>query len=464
MSDPDPDGSYLLQIIFLLILILINAFFAMAEMATVSVNRNSIRNLAEEGNKRARVLLELLEHPNRFLSTIQVWITLAGFLQSASAATAMAGDISRWLDGFGIAYSLQIAVVAITLILAFFNLVLGELTPKRIALQYSEKIALFTARPVWLVSKLAAPFVWLLSKTVSLVLRLFGIRKDSIEEKYSEEEIRSLLEVGQETGLIDEAGKEMITSVFEFDDKLAYEIMTPRTDVYMVNINDTLSDYADDLLKSRFSRIPYYDKDNDDIIGVLYMKDFIIQAKKVGFNRVNIKKILQKPFFVPESKNIDELFREMQKSKKHMAFLVDEYGGMSGIVTTEDMVEEVMGNIDDEYDDAEPKLEKIGDGEYEMDGNYYLDDLNEELGVKLESDDYETVGGLLIDLLGEIPDDNVKEKRVIEQEGGITFTVEAWKDRRIERVRMKIRGAETAKADAEREAGSAQTQESQGGG
>ncbi|MDR1953345.1 MAG: hemolysin family protein [Clostridiales Family XIII bacterium] len=442
MPDSDPDGSYLLQIIFLLVLILINAFFAMAEMATVSVNRNSIRNLAEEGDKRAKVLQGLLEQPNKFLSTIQVCITLAGFLQSASAATTMAGGMGRRLEDLGIAYGLPIAVVVITLILAFFNLVLGELAPKRIALQYSEKIALFTARPVWMVSKAAAPFVWLLSKSVSMILRLFGIRKDNIEEKYSEEEIRSLLEVGQETGLINEAGKEMITSVFEFDDKLAYEIMTPRTDIFMIGINDTLSDYVDELLKSRFSRIPYYDKDNDDIIGVLYMKDFIIQAKKVGFNRVNIKKILQKPFFVPESKNIDELFREMQNSKTHMAFLVDEYGGVSGIVTTEDMVEEVMGNIDDEYDDAEPKIKKIGENRYEMDGNYYLNDLNEEFGIKLESDDYETVGGLLIDLLGEIPDEKAKKKQVIEMEGGLTFTVEAWKDRRIETIIMDIRSAE----------------------
>jgi putative hemolysin len=358
-------------------------------------------------------------------------------MQSASAATSMAGGIGRWLNSFGITYGLPIAVVVITLILSFFNLVLGELAPKRIALQYSEKIALFTAKPVWVVSKAVAPFVWMLSKTVSAILLLFGIRKDNIEEKYSEEEIRSLLEVGQETGLINEAGKEMITSVFEFDDKLAYEIMTPRTDIYMVNINDTLSDYVDDLLKSRFSRIPYFDKDNDDIIGVLYMKDFIIQAKKVGFNRVNIRKILQKPFFVPESKNIDELFQEMQASKKHMAFLVDEYGGVSGIVTTEDMVEEVMGNIDDEYDDAEPKIAKIGENKYEMDGNYYLDDINEELGIKLESDDYETIGGLLIDLLGEIPDNSVKEKQVVKMDNGLTFTVEAWKDRRIEKVLME---------------------------
>lgn len=450
LSDPDP-GSYLIQIIFLLILILINAFFAMAEMATVSVNKNSIRSLAEGGNKRAKLLVGLLNQPNKFLSTIQVCITFAGFLQSASAATAMADDVGGWLDGLGLAYGFQIAVVLITFILAFFNLVLGELAPKRIALQYSEKIALFTARPVWLVSKIMAPFVWLLAKTVSVILRVFGIKKDKIEERYSEEEIRSHLEVGIETGLINESGKEMITSVFEFDDKLAYEIMTPRTDVYMININDSLSEYVDELLKNRFSRVPFYDKDNDDIIGVLYMKDFVIQAKKVGFNRVNIKKILQKPFFVPESKNIDDLFHEMQESRKHMAILVDEYGGVSGIVTMEDMIEEVMGNIEDEYDEAEPQLERVGDKRYELDGNYYLDDLNEELGIHLESDDHETIGGLLMDEIGKIPDEKDKEMQVIELDG-VICTILAWKERRVERVRLELpfdKTAETVNEDAE---------------
>ena len=437
MADADPDGSYLIQILFLLFLILVNAFFAMAEMATVSVNRNTIKNLAEEGNKRAKVLIGLLEQPNKFLSTIQVCITLAGFLQSASAATAMSDDLGGWLNSLGINIGVPLAVVIITCILAFFNLVLGELTPKRIALHYSEKIALFTARPVWFVSKCAAPFVWLLSKSVSLILRLFGIKKDKLEEKYSEEEIKSHLEVGIETGLIDESGKEMITSVFEFDDKLAYEIMTPRTDVYMCNINDKLEEYVDEMLKSRFSRIPYFDKDNDDIIGVLLIKDFVLQAKKVGFNRVNIKKVLQKPFFVPESKNIDDLFKEMQQSRIHMSFLVDEYGGVSGIVTLEDIVEEIMGAIDDEYEDDEPKMEKLDTNVYFIDGNYYLDDLNEELNLKLESDDYETIGGLLMDELGEIPDDNDKEKKEIVMDN-CKFTLESWKDRRIEAVTLEL--------------------------
>jgi putative hemolysin len=409
----------------------------MAEMAMVSANRNTVKSLADSGNKKALLLQSLLESPNKFLSTIQVCITLAGFLQSASAATAMADDLGRLLNVRGVPYGLQVAVVLITLALAFINLVFGELVPKRIALQYPERIALVTARPVHAVSVFFKPFVWLLSAAVAAILRPFGIHKDKLDLSYSEEDIRSHLEVGIENGHIDEDSMEMITSVFEFDDKLAYEIMTPRTDVYMKSINDKLAEYVDELIQSRHSRIPYFDSDNDDIVGVLYIKDFIVQAKKVGWNRVNIKKILQKPLFVPESKKIDELFHEMQDGKINIAFLVDEYGGMSGIVTTEDLIEEVMGAIDDEGEDTEPKMERLADGEYLLDGNYYLDDLNNELGLNFESDDYETIGGYLIDLLGEIPDEGDKEKQLVET-GHCQFTIESWKERRIERVRMCV--------------------------
>jgi putative hemolysin len=252
--------------------------------------------------------------------------------------------------------------------------------------------------------------------------------------------------------MLGEAGKDMITSVFEFDDKLAYEIMTPRTDVFMININDKPEDFVDDMLASKYSRIPFYDNDNDDIIGVLYLKDYIQKARKQGWTRVSIKKILQKPYFVPETKNIDELFKNMQDNKTHMAFLVDEYGGMSGIVTLEDMVEEVMGNIDDEYDDYEPKLEIIDDTHMEMDGNYYLDDLNEQLGLSLSSDDYETIGGLLIDELGEIPTDKADEQREI-QIDNLKFTIASWKDRRIEKVSLEILPLENGEGREETEDG-----------
>jgi len=433
------------QILFLILLILINAFFASAEMSIVSVNKNRIKILAQEGNKKAKLLLKLYDEPNKFLSTIQVAITLAGFLASAVAATSMADDIALFLSKHGIPYGTQIAVTAVTLALSYVSLVLGELYPKRMALQYSEQIAMFCVKPIMLIAKISKPFVWLLSASVAFLLRVTGVKDTNIEEQYSEEEIKSLLEVGQETGLIKETGKEMITSIFEFDDKLAYEVMTPRTDVYMININDNLADYVDELLEERYSRIPVYEKDIDNIIGILYMKDFIIEARKHGFENVDIRSLLRKPYLVPESKNIDELFRELQETKVHIAVLIDEYGGFSGIVTIEDLIEEVMGNIDDEDDDYEPKLEVIGENTYLIDGHYYIDDLNEKLFLNLESEEHETIGGLVIDLLGEIPDEDDTEERIVEFDN-CTFKIESVKGRRIDKIKLYI---QPKKADEE---------------
>jgi len=435
--DPDPSMSLALQLLFLALLILINAFFASAEMAIVSVNKNRIKILAQDGNKKARLLLKLYEEPNKFLSTIQVAITLAGFLASAVAATSMSVHIAVIFEKYDIPYGSQISIVLVTLVLSYVTLVFGELYPKRMALQYSEKIAMSFIKPILLISKISKPFVWMLSASVAFLLRITGVKDTNIEERYSEEEIRSLLEVGQETGLIKETGKEMITSIFEFDDKLAYEVMTPRTDVYMINIADNLADYVDELLEERYARVPVYEKDSDNIIGILYMKDFMIEARKHGFENVDIKSLLRKPYLVPESKNIDDLFRELQETKVHIAVLIDEYGGVSGIVTIEDLIEEVMGNIDDEYDDSEAKLQKLDDNTYLIDGQYYIDDLNDELQLNLESEEHETIGGLIIDLLGEIPDEDETEQRIVEFEN-CTFKIESVKDRRIDKVKLYV--------------------------
>ncbi len=448
--DPDPSMSLTVQLLFLLLLILINAFFASAEMAVVSVNKNRIKILAQDGNKKAKLLLKLYDEPNKFLSTIQVAITLAGFLASAVAATSMSDDIAGFLAKFGIPYTTQISVALVTLALSYVSLVFGELYPKRMALQYSEKIAMACVKPILFISKISKPFVWLLSASVALLLRITGVKDTNIEEQYSEEEIKSLLEVGQETGLIKETGKEMITSIFEFDDKLAYEVMTPRTDVYMININDNLADYVDELLEERYARVPVYERDSDNIIGILYMKDFMIEARKHGFENVDIKGLLRKPYFVPESKNIDDLFRELQHSKVHIAILIDEYGGFSGIVTIEDLIEEVMGNIDDEYDDHEAKLEQLDENTYLLDGQYYIDDLNDELLLNLESEEHETIGGLIIDLLGEIPDEDDKEERIVELDN-CTFKIESVKDRRIDKVKLHIAPKSTEQPSEEEE-------------
>ncbi|MBN1046846.1 HlyC/CorC family transporter [Clostridium botulinum] len=423
------------QIILIVILTLVNAFFASAEMAIVSLNKNKIKLLAEEGNKKAITLLKLMEEPTKFLSTIQVGITLAGFFNSASAATGISQDLARYLSGLNVPYSNKIALIIVTVIISYITLVFGELFPKRIALKKSETIAMFSVRPILYVSKITAPFIKLLSASTNILVSLAGLDKEGLDEKVSKEEIKSLVEVGQEHGVINETEKEMINSIFEFDDKLADEVMTPRTEVYLINIDKPLEEYLDELLEEKYSRVPVYEEDIDNIIGILYMKDFILEARKHEFENVNIREILHSPYFVPETKNIDDLFNELKSYKKHMAILIDEYGGFSGIVTIEDLVEEVMGNIDDEYDEEECFIQKIDSNTFIVNGLMPIDDLNDYLHIQLVSDECDTISGFLINIMGKIPN-NIEEK-VIEYEN-IIFKIESIKEKRIEKIKICI--------------------------
>ena len=251
-----------------------------------------------------------------------------------------------------------------------------------------------------------------------------------------EEEVMSILEAGQESGVLKEEGKKMINSIFALDDKLAYEIMTPRTDVFVIDIEDPPEEYVDDLMKLRYSRIPVCQGEPDTIIGILNIKDYLIQAWEKGFEAVDIASILRTPYFVPETKNIDALLFELQKMKQQIAILIDEYGGFSGIVTMEDIIEQVVGDIDDEYDEEEEIIDKVDDHIYLVDGDVSLEDLDEELGIDLTSETSETIGGFLIDMLGEIPDEN-DVGRIIEFEN-YQFKIMAIQDRRIERVKIYI--------------------------
>jgi len=425
------------QFIFIAILTFINAFFSAAEMAIVSLNKNKIRFLAEEGNKKAELLEKLMEQPTKFLSTIQIGITLAGFLSSASAATGISKDFAYFLKGLNVPYAEQIALVGVTLILAYFTLVFGELYPKRLALNKSEAIAMFSVRPIMIVSQIAMPFIKLLSLSTNLLLTISGINSENLEEKISKEEIKSLVEVGKEHGVINQTETEMINSIFEFDDKLAEEVMTPRTSVYMININKPLAEYIEELFEENYSRIPVYEEDSDNIIGILYIKDFMVEAHKVGFENVDVRKILHKPYFVPEKKNIDELFKELQTSKKHMAILIDEYGGFSGVVTIENLIEEVMGKIEDEYDDEEPEIRKIDNNTFIVNGLLSVRELNESLNLDLdfESEDYDTVSGLIIKHIGHIPKEG--EEKIITF-NNITFKILEVKENRVKEVEIGI--------------------------
>lgn len=432
--DPEP-MSLVSQFILILVLTLLNAFFASAEMAIVSVNRNRIKMLADDGNKKASLLVDLLEEPNKFLSTIQVGITLAGFFSSASAATGISEVIGASLSQLGIPYAQSISLVVITIILSYFTLVFGELVPKRIALQKSEQMAMLSVRPIVFVFKFAKPFVKLLSLSTNVLLRVIGMSDTDLEEKVSREEIKSLVDAGEEYGVINQIEKEMINSIFDFDDKLAKEVMTPRTEVYMINIKLPLS--IEELLEENYSRIPVYEGDMDNIIGILYLKDFLHEAYQVGFENVDLKKLLHRPYFVPECKNIDQLFKELQKSKRHLAVLIDEYGGFSGIVTIEDLIEEVMGDINDEYDDDDPVIRKIDNDTYIVNGLISIKELNDKLQLNLdeETEDYDTLGGFLINQIDYIPSET--EECMVEYEN-LLFKVECVKDKRIETVKIHI--------------------------
>lgn len=434
--DPDPGATQIMsQILLLVVLTLINAYFAGAEMAVVSVNKNKIRRLSEEGNQKAVMVQSLFDDSTKFLSTIQVAITLANFFSSASAASGISVALSSRMYRAGIPYSETIAMVLVTVVLSFLTLIFGELVPKRIALQKAEAFSMWTVKPIYYISKAMSPFIKLLSVSTNLVLKIAGMKTGSIEEKITEEEIKGLLQSGLEQGVVDETAQDMIASVFSFDDKTAREIMVPRKDVFAVDLEEPLAEQLDEILNSRYSRIPVYQGEIDNIVGVLNMKDFMIEARKVSFEHVDIKKLMQKPYFVPETKNADSLFQELQNRKNHIAVLIDEYGGFSGIVTVEDLVEAVMGDINNEYDEEEPEIIQISDSAYLIDGGILVDELNEKLGLKLNSENSDTLSGYVIEQLGVIPADDEHPEI---QEGDICFKVEEMNHKAIHKIIVTI--------------------------
>lgn len=312
--------------------------------------------------------------------------------------------------------------------------VFGQYIPHKVAIQHAEGIANRTGKFLAVVSTILSPITLTLMFVANIFLKIFRQKTQVEEEIFSEEEVMSMIQAGKESGVIKEEGSKMINSIFAFDDKLAYEIMTPRTDVFSIDIEDPVEDYIDELMKLRHSRIPVCKGDNDNIIGILHIKDYLIKARETKFENVDIESILRKAYFVPDTKNIDSLFVELQKSKQQIAILIDEYGGFSGIVTVEDIIEQIMGNIDDEYDEEEEIIDKVDDNLYLVDGDVSIDDLDEELGIELISDSSETIGGFIIDILGEIPDES-DIGRVVEFED-YKFKIMSVEERRIKRVKV----------------------------
>ena len=424
----------LTQIIVLVILILFNAYFAATEIAFISLNDAKIEKEAKEGNKKAKSILKMLKSPSKFLATIQIGITLAGFLSSAFASDAFADKLApilnSWMPFLNLDTWRGIAIVLITIILSFFTLVFGELVPKRLAMKYYEKISYATIGVIRGISVVTAPFVKLLTFSTNMVSKIFGVG-EAEEEVVTEEEIKMMIDEGEEKGTIERGEKQLLNNVFEFNDIIVSEVMTPRTEMYAIDINNDIYDSLDEIDEFKYSRIPVYEDNIDDIKGILFIKDIIKPLKEN--KRIDIKSIIREPYFVPESKDIDELFKEMQANKVQIAIAIDEYGGTAGLITMEDIIEELVGNIFDEYDEEEIDYKKIDDNTYILSGAITSYELKKIFDIEFPEGDYETLSGYLIDKLGRIPDED--EHPIIEDEN-LTYKVEEIDDKRIKYVKV----------------------------
>ncbi|MBE4909060.1 HlyC/CorC family transporter [Bacillus luteolus] len=438
-----------MELIILLILIILNAFFAASEIALISLNDNKVKLMADSGDKKAIMLYNLLDEPSRFLATIQIGITLAGFLASAFAAGSFAGKLTDLLITFGVPLPARLldtlSVIVVTLILSYFTLVVGELVPKRLALQKAEAISMFAVAPLTFLSKISSPFVKLLTFSTNTIVRLFGVDPNAEDENVTEEEIRMMVDVGKERGTIQEAEKIMINNIFEFDNKTVSDIMTHRTNIVAIPLQYTLKETTRLVLDERYTRFPVYEENIDNIIGVLHSKDLIQFIENCEEERFNIRELLRDPYFVLESKQIDDLLKEMQEFNIHMAIAVDEYGGTDGIITIEDIIEEIVGNIFDEYDENEEdknEIVELGNGQYLIAGSANLYTVEEIVKMDLPTDEFDTISGFVIGQIGYIP--SAHDLPIVEYQN-IIFSIEEMSDKRIMKVKITVKENEVNK-------------------
>lgn len=428
-------NSILPQLLLQVILILVNAFFAAAEIAVISLNASKLRKSAEEGDKTCARLLKLVEEPSGFLSTIQIGITLAGFLGSAFAADNFSGYLVDWVYGdlgfhaLPLSVLNTLSVIVITIILSYFTLIFGELVPKRIAMQKSFAVAKFVYRVVSFVALIMKPAVAFLSFSTNVVLKLFGMKTEAEEETVTEDEIRLMVELGEENGSIDSDEKEWIQNVLEFNDTIVRNCMTHESEIIAIPADATDEEITQLINESGVSRYPVYQEDLHDIIGILNARTFLLSRAKG--EKTDIKKLLRPAYFIPETVHASTLFRDMQKQKLHIAVVVDEYGDTSGIVTLEDLVEEIFGNIYDEFDENEPaEIEQLQENLWRVTGTADVSDIAKELDIDLpESSDYTTLGGMVFSNLKTIPKDGTTVELDV---GGIHIHVDAISRRRIQ--------------------------------
>ena len=423
------------QILLQVILIALNAYFAATEIALLSLNEGMLRKKAEEGDKKSALLLKITEQPTGFLSTIQIGITLAGFLGAAFGADNLAGRLSQWLiDEYQLTAAAAdavhtLSVILITLIISYFTLIFGELVPKRVAMRKSEAVARFTCKVVALLAAVMRPVIWLLTKSTNGVLRLIHIDPNQEDDEVSEEGIRMMVDIGEEKGAIQTGEKEMIENIFEFDNMTAEDVMVHRTDMEMLSVDDSPEEIEATIESTGLSRFPVYEKDVDDVIGILSTRVWLINARKP--DPKPLRELLRPAYFVPESVPADKLFRDMQSRKVHLAVVIDEYGGTAGLVTMEDLLEEIVGNIYDEFDPLEDQeIVPLGEDSWRVAGSTDLDDVGKATGVKFpEDEESETLGGLVFAQLNVIPEDGSHPEVDVY---GLHIRVDTLTDRRVE--------------------------------
>jgi putative hemolysin len=427
-------GSSFVEITVIGLLIAVNAVFVAAEIALVTVRRSRIRQLTDEGDRRARRVARMIERPGRLLATIQLAITFIGFLAAAFAGASIAVQLAGWFREIGpLSTSADIlALLIVTLIVSLVTIVFGELVPKTLALAHAERYSLALARPVEAFGVILAPLVWLLTTSTHLVTRVLGVR-DMSDEAITSEELRILVERGTEQGTIEAEEEQMIGAVLELGDQRAHEVMVARVDMVALAVDASLSEIVETIVSEGHSRIPVYEHNIDNIIGMLYAKDLLPYL--VGEDRPpSIRRLLRTPLFVPESMLVDDLLRSLQRRRVHIAVVLDEHGGTAGLITIEDLLEEIVGEIQDEYDEEEPMIVSLGDVEARIDGRADVDDMLEHFGTSLDGDDqeeFDTIGGLIYHHVGGVPavGDTVEV-------GRLKLTVEATDGRRVRSVHV----------------------------
>lgn len=461
MLDAEGDPYSLMQIVSLEVpwsivligaLILLNAFFAMAEIALVSVRKTRIKQLAEEGVHQAQTVQKLLQDPTRFLATVQIGVTLVGFFASAAGAVTLAGPLAELLRRVPVGIIIEnagvIAVVLVTLTIGYLSLVIGEISPKSLALQYAERLALWSAGPLMFLSYVTSPLLKLITWSSNALVKPFGGTASFSPPILSEEELKMLVEAGEEEGVLEEEEKEMIHSIFEFTDTVVRKVMVPRTDVKAVEVNASIDELLEVIMTAGHSRVPVYDETVDNIVGVVHAKD-LLRALHENGGKITIRELMRPPYVIPENKKVDELLAEFKKSKIQMAIVVDEYGGTAGLVTIEDLLEEIVGDIMDEYDVEEPMIEVIDENTTIADARTPIDEINELMDLTLPEEEFDTIGGYIFGVLGK----QAHQGEKIEY-NSIDLVVEKTDGRRIQKVKIvktERPGPEKAEPEAESE-------------